>query len=87
MKPKKPDGNGGVPQFELNKRLTLAKIEETNAREHITRTREKTARLHLARARDAGAPRHAAQGHRPELARDAFGRRRIFLTATRAGFS
>ena len=52
MKSKKPDGNGDVPQFELNKRLTIARTNETRAREQTQRTREKMHRLHLAKERD-----------------------------------
>jgi hypothetical protein len=47
MKPKKPDGNGDVPQHVLNK----ARTDETRAREHANITREKKMRLQLAQAR------------------------------------
>jgi hypothetical protein len=51
MKPKKPDGNGDVPQHVLNKELTKARTDETRAREHANITREKKMRLQLAQAR------------------------------------
>jgi hypothetical protein len=35
MKPKKLDGNGDVPQFELNKRLTHAKTQVANEQAHM----------------------------------------------------
>jgi phage terminase Nu1 subunit (DNA packaging protein) len=51
MKPKKPDGNGDVPQHVLNKELTRARTDETRARERANITREKKMRLQLAQAR------------------------------------
>jgi phage terminase Nu1 subunit (DNA packaging protein) len=53
LKPKIPPvpEDGDLPQFELNKRLTAAKIKETQSREHAQRTREKTLRMQLAVAR------------------------------------
>ena len=50
-RPAGSDDNGDVPQFELNKRLTIARTNETQAREQAQRTREKMRRLHLAKER------------------------------------
>ena len=54
MKPKvlvKPVANGDVPKHVLDKRLTEARINETNKRAHISETREKGVRMQLAVAR------------------------------------
>ena len=54
-RPAGSDENDGLPQFELNKRLTAARTDETRAREHAQITREKKLRS-LKANRDQNAP-------------------------------
>jgi phage terminase Nu1 subunit (DNA packaging protein) len=48
MKPKLAPDNGDVPKHVLDKRLTEARINETNRRAHISQTREKALAMQIA---------------------------------------
>jgi hypothetical protein len=50
--PKPAASDGDLPQFELNKRLTIAKTKLAQDQAQGVRTREKANRLQLAKARD-----------------------------------
>jgi hypothetical protein len=61
MKPKPIPANGDEPQHVLNKRLTVARTAETQAREHAQITREKKLRMELAERRGELIPKKLAQ--------------------------